>query len=354
MSLDNDRSGESGRACAAESALRSRGRLRPGRRALLPLATALVATMARAQPARRLPVVAYAGFASEAGDHLTLLAFRDGMRALGLVDRQHYVLENRHAGGDIDRAAAIIRELIALPADVIVVPGPAAARAVRRATAIPLVAVGLPPVESDPELFASLARPGGSVTGFASYGEEMSAKRLEFLLETIPGLAAIGVMHNASDPTFDAWGAQTAAVVRARGLRAVPLPIRLPDPAALAAQLQALPAAGAPALIVVRDFLTSTLAPEINRLALAQGTAVVAEQAFFARTGALFSYGASLPDLFRRAAGYVVRILRGDKPGDLPVQLPTTFEFVVNLGTARRLGLSVPPAIVARADEVIE
>ncbi len=324
------------------------------RRALLQLPVALTPPGALAQTPRRLPVVAYLGFASEAGDRLTLDALREGMRAQGQVERQTYILVSRHAGGDMDRASAIIRELIAVPADVIVTPGPAAARAVRRATPTPLVAVGLPPVDSDPELFASLARPGGSVTGFASFGEEMSAKRLEFLLETMPGLAAIGVMHNASDPTFDAWGAQTAAVVRARGLRVVPLPVRTADPAALAEQMRTLPAAGAPALIVVRDFLTSTLAPEINRLALGQGTAVIAEQAVFARTGALFSYGASLPDLFRRAAGYVVRILRGEKPGDLPVQLPTTFEFIVNLATARRLGLSVPAAIVARADEVIE
>lgn len=324
------------------------------RRGLLTVPIALAAPAVLAQTGRRLPVVGYLGFASEEGDRLTLVALREGMRAQGQVERQTFILENRHAGGDMGRAATVIRELMAIPTDVFVTPGPAAARAVRRSTAAPLVAVGLPPLDSDPELFASLARPGGSVTGFASFGEEMSAKRLEFLLETIPGLAAIGVMHNATDPTFDAWGTQTAAVVRAQGLRAVPLPLRSADPAALAVQMEALRASGAMALIVVRDFLTSTLAPEINRLALAQGTAVVAEQAVFARTGALFSYGASLPDLFRRAAGYVVRILRGEKPGDLPVQLPTTFEFIVNLATARRLGLSVPAAIVARADEVIE
>ena len=324
------------------------------RRALLLMTLALAAPALRAQTPRRLPVVGFLGFASEEGDRATLAAFRDGMRAHGQAERQTYLLESRHAGGDMDRAAANIRELAALPVDVFVAPGRTAARAIRRVSAIPVVAVGLPPTQSDPELFASLARPGGSVTGFSTFGEEMSAKRLEFLQETIPGLEAVGILNNGSDPNFDAWGAETAAIAQARGLRTLPLLIHSADPAALARQIRALPPAGARALIVVRDFLTSTLAPEINRLALEQGTAVVAEQALFPRTGALFSYGASLPDLFRRAAGYVVRILRGEKPGDLPVQLPTTFEFIVNLATARRLGLSVPAAIVARADEVIE
>jgi putative ABC transport system substrate-binding protein len=209
-------------------------------------------------------------------------------------------------------------------------------------------------VASDPELFASLARPGGSVTGFASFGEEMSAKRIEFLREAIPGLAAIGVLHNATDPTFDAWGRLTETSARAQGLRAVAVPLASRDLAVLAAQMGALRAEGAGALVVVRDFLTSSLIEEIVAAAMAEGIAVIGDQAAYAAAGALFSYGASQTDLFRRAAGYVVRILRGEKPGELPVQLPTAIEFVVNLRTARALGLSVPHAILARADEVIE
>lgn len=316
------------------------------------LAWLLLPGAAVAQP--RLPVVGFVGFASLEGDRATVAAFRDGMRAQGWVDGRSWRLDHRHAGGDVVRGAAIIRDLAALPVDVFVVPGPAAARAVRRATAIPLVAVGLPPVASDPELFASLARPGGSVTGFASFGEEMSAKRIEFLRETIPALAGIGVLHNATDPTFDAWGRLTEASAVAQGLRVLRVGLASRDRAALAASMAGLREAGAQALVVVRDFLTSSLIDEIVATALAEGIAVIGDQASYAQAGALFSYGANQNDLFRRAAGYVARILRGEKPGDLPVQLPTAIEFVVNLRTARALGLALPHAILARADEVIE
>ncbi len=312
----------------------------------------LLAAGARAQP--RLPVVGFVGFATAEGDHATVVAFRDGMRAQGQVEGRGWRLDHRHAGGDVARGAAIIRDLAAVPVDVFVVPGPAAARAVRRATSIPLVAVGLPPVPSDPELFASLARPGGSVTGFASFGEEMSAKRIEFLRETIPGLAAVGILHNRTDPTFDAWGRLTEDSARAQGLRAVRLGIAARDPAELAAGMRRLREEGVRALVVVRDFLTSSLIEEIVATALAEGIAVIGDQSNYAQVGALFSYGASQADLFRRAAGYVVRILRGEKAADLPVQLPTAVEFVVNLRTARALGLAMPQAILARADDVIE
>jgi putative ABC transport system substrate-binding protein len=314
----------------------------------------LLALPALAAAQRRLPVVGFVGFASEAGDRLTVEAFREGMRTQSQVEGVGWLLDHRHADGDAARGAAIIQEMIALPVAVFIVPGPAAARAVRRATTIPLVAIGLPPVQSDPDLFASLARPGGSVTGFASFGEEMSAKRIEFLRETIPALSAIGVMHNAADPTFDAWGRLSEASARAQGLRVLRLPLTQRDPVALAAGMRALRQEGAQALVVVRDFLTSSMIEDITATALAEGIAVIGDQARFAHAGALFSYGANLPDLFRRAAGYVIRILRGEKPGDLPVQLPTAIEFVVNLRTARALGLTVPHPILARAEEVIE
>jgi putative ABC transport system substrate-binding protein len=144
------------------------------------------------------------------------------------------------------------------------------------------------------------------------------------------------------------------ASARAQGLRALRLPLMQRDPVALAAGMRALRQEGAQALVVVRDFLTSSMIEDITATALAEGIAVIGDQARFAHAGALFSYGANLPDLFRRAAGYVIRILRGEKPGDLPVQLPTAIEFVVNLRTARALGLTVPHPILARADEVIE
>jgi putative ABC transport system substrate-binding protein len=322
------------------------------RRGLGAIAALALPGVARAQP--RLPVVGFVGFASPEGDAASVAAFRDGMRAQGQVEGRSWQLESRHAGGDVARGAAIIRELAALPVDVFIVPGPAAARAVRQASVIPLVAVGLPPAPSDPELFASLARPGGTVTGFASFGEEMSAKRIEFLRETIPGLSAVGILHNSTDPTYDAWGRLTEDSARIQGLRALRLEIASQDRAVLAAGMRRLREGGARAVVVVRDFLTSSLIEAIVASATAEGIAVVGDQASFAQAGALFSYGAGQGDLFRRAAAYVTRILRGEKPGDLPVQLPTAIEFVVNLRTAHALGLTVPHAILARADWVIE
>jgi putative ABC transport system substrate-binding protein len=324
------------------------------RRTLLPALSLALAGQAHAQSPRRVPVVGFVGFGTPEADRPSVLAFREGMRAQGQVEAQSWRLENRHAEGDAVRGAAIIRDMAALPVDVFVVPGPSAARVVRRSTAIPLVAIGLPPVPSDPELFASLARPGGSITGFASFGEDMSAKRIDFLREIMPGLGAIGVMHNAADPTWDAWGRLTEASALSQGLRALRLPLAARDPAALPAAMRGLRAEGVRALVVVRDFLTSSMIEEIIAAASAEGIAVIGDQARFAEAGALFSYGASLPDLFRRAAGYVLRILRGEKPGDLPVQLPTAIEFVVNLRAAEQLGLVIPPAILARAEAVIE
>jgi len=182
----------------------------------------------------------------------------------------------------------------------------------------------------------------------------MSAKRIEFLRETIPGLSAIGVVHSAADPTSDAWGRLTEASAQAQGLRALRLPLASRDSAALVAGMRALGAEGAQALVVVRDFLTSSMIEEIIATSMAGRIAVIGDLARFAEAGALFSYGANVPDLFRRAAAYVNRILRGEKPGDLPVQLPTAIEFVVNLRTAQALGLTVPQAVLARAEAVIE
>jgi len=163
---------------------------------------------------RRLPRIGFVEFAAASVGRQTLVPFREGLRALGYVEGSTIVVESRDARGDVERGHALIDELAALPVDVFVSPGPAASRAIVRKTRIPVVAVALPPGGSEPELFASIARPGGTVTGFSAYGEEMSAKRLELLKEILPTLKTVGVMHNATDPTFSAWGTQTLADAR--------------------------------------------------------------------------------------------------------------------------------------------
>ena len=303
---------------------------------------------------QRIPVVGFVGFATHEVDAATLVPFRKAMADLGYVEGRTIIIDAKSTGGDIGRGLALIDALIARPVDVLLSPGPAAARAIVKKTNIPVVAVALPAVQSDPDLFQSLARPGGSLTGFAAFGEEMSAKRIQMLREVVPGLKKLGVMNNATDPTFSAWGAQTMQEARMAGIEPVRLGLTVASPSAVAEQFQVLADAGGNAVIVIRDYMTAAMKNEICRTGTELKVAVIGEQGEFARAGALFSYGADIGDLFRRAAGYVDLILKGQKPGEMPIHLPTKFELIVNLKTARELGLTIPPTILVLTDEVIE
>ena len=323
------------------------------RRAVLGLLGAsLVDRPARAQGAR--PLVAFLGFATPQADLPTLEAFRQGLTEKGLVEGLSVQVEARHASGDLAIASRYIDELVKRGTAVFVVPGPAAARLVVQRTAIPVVAVGLVPTPVAGDPYGSLARPGGSVTGFSTFGEELSGKRIELLRRTLPQMTLLGILHNVADPVFRHWGEATEAAARAQGVATLRLGLSAQSDAELLQRLQQLKAAGGSTLIVIRDFLTSSLMQPTCRMALELGLAIVAEPRAFTEAGALMSYGPDLPDLFRRAAGYVDRILKGEKPGELPIQLPTKFELSVNLGTARRLGLTLPPDVLFAADEVIE
>ncbi|MFB6458706.1 ABC transporter substrate-binding protein [Bradyrhizobium tunisiense] len=303
---------------------------------------------------QRVPVVGFVGFATTEVDNATLAPFRKAMAGLGYVEGRNIIIDARSTGGDVSRGLTLIDELVAKRVDVLLAPGPAAARAIVKRTNIPVVAVALPAVQSDRELFESLARPGGSLTGFAAFGEEMSAKRIEMIREILPTLRRIGVLNNATDPTFSAWGAQTVLEARRAGVEPVRLGLTTASPAAVAEQFDVLAAAGGSAVIVIRDYMTAAMQNEICQIGIERKIAVIGQQSEFARAGALFSYGADIGDLFRRAAGYVDLILKGQKPADMPIQLPTKFELAVNLKTARALGLTVPPTILVLTDEVIE
>jgi putative ABC transport system substrate-binding protein len=300
---------------------------------------------ARAQQ-QRAPIVGFVGFANADVDAVTVGAFRKALIGLGHIEGRTVMVHARSADGDVARGHAIIDELVALPVDVFLSPGPAAVRAIVRKTNIPVVAVALPGVQSDPELFQSLARPGGTVTGFSAFGEEISAKRIEMLKEIVPGLKKLGVMHNATDPTFSAWGSQTIAHARAAG--------SAPSAVQLTEQIKQLADDGGTAMIVIRDFLTVAMMKDICLIAADMRIAVIGEHAEMARAGALFSYGADLAELFRRAAGYVDDILKGRKPAEMPIQLPTKFELIANVRVARTLGLTFPPTILVLADQLIE
>lgn len=318
------------------------------------LAACSVANRAAARATGALPSVGFIGFASAEGDRSLLSGFRQGLHEIGHVEGQTILLEERHANGDLALATRFIDELARKPVTVFLAPGPGATRAVRRATRVPVVAIGLPPTASDPDLFASLSKPGGTVTGFSSLGEELSAKRIEIIREVLPGADLIGILHNVTDPIFRAWGEETERSVRAEGLRPVRLGLKSASPTEMEALLRSLRDQGGKVLIIVHDFLTATLRENIVRASVACGIAALAEEAEFVKSGAFLSYGPNKPDLFRRSAVYVDRIIKGEKAGDLPIQLPTKLDLAVNLTTAQALNLRVPPEFLLRADEVIE
>jgi putative ABC transport system substrate-binding protein len=323
------------------------------RRAVLAgLASIGAARAARAQQGGP-PRVVFMGFATAESDAPSLVAFREGLREQGLVEGQSLVVEARHAGGDVAVAARMIDELVKLPVAAFIAPGPAAVRSIKRATASPIVAIGLPPA-GDAELFASVSRPGGSVTGFSTFGEDLSGKRIEILREVFPRSRVIGILHNAADPIFRDWGMQTEAAIRNAGLTAARVTVRSTSLTELAEQIGKLKAQGADAVIVIRDFLTHSLRGDIVTQAHALNISVVAEQKLFVEGGALLSYGPDIPDLFRRSAGHVARILRGTPPGEIPIEFPVRFELALNLNTARAFSIAIPQTILARADEVID
>lgn len=340
--------------CTGVSSYSGAMKLAMKRRNFLGLIGAAAAWPWAAWAQQRIPVIGFVGFATPEVDDPLLMHFRKALAELGYVEGRDILVEALSTGGDVTRGLALIDAFIARPVDVMLTPGPAAARAVVRRSRIPVVAVALPAVQSDPDLFQSLARPGGSLTGFAAFGEEMSAKRIEMLREMLPGVKKIGVMNNATDPTFSAWGAQTMTEVRNAGLEPVRLGLTAATPEAVAEQFRVLAEAGGTAMIVIRDYMTAAMQNDICRIGLENKIAVIGQQGEVARAGALFSYGADIADLFRRAAGYVDRILKGAKPAEMPIQLPTKFEMIVNAKTARALGLTIPPTILVFADETIE
>ena len=323
------------------------------RDALAVLAAFPVATRSLGQTAPTIPVVAFLGFASAEADRAALTALREGLQRQGYVEGRSILVEARHAAGDVAAAARLIDELVRRPVTVFVAPGPAAARSIHRATKIPVVAIGLPPTGNE-DLYASLARPGGSVTGFTFFGETLSAKRIEVIREMLPNTRVLGILHNAADPVFRDWGVQTEASAREQGLQPVRLGLRSAASVEIQDLLRSLRAQSGDVVLVVRDFMTHTAIGEIIRISSDLGLAVVAEQARDVEAGALMSYGSDTLDLFRRAAGHVDRIIKGEKAGDLPIEAPAKYEFAISLKAARARGLDVPLLLLAQADVVVE
>ena len=306
---------------------------------------------ARAQQPGRLRTIGFLGPNTHSAASEWVAALVKRLRELGWTEGRTITIEYRWAEGREERFAEIAAELVRLKADVIVTSGTQAVMASKNATSvIPIVfATAGDPVGSG--LVASLARPGGNVTGLATLANELAGKRLELLREVVPSLRQLAIMGNVGNPYITLELGEVRAAARMLGLEAITLEIRRAQD--LASAFEALKS-GADALYVCTDALVNTHRIRINIAALGERLPTMHGSRDFVEAGGLMSYGPNFPDMFRRTADYVDKILRGAKPGDLPVEQPTKFDLVVNLTTAKALRLEIPPTLLTRADEVLE
>ena len=319
--------------------------------ALLGGAVAAWPLVARAQQPGKLPTIGFLGGGTPTGQRTWVAAFVQRLRELGWIEGRTVTIEYRWGEGRAERFTEIAAELVRRNVDVILAGGTEAAVAAKHATSvIPIVF----PSAGDPigsGLVASLARPGGNVTGLSNLGSDLAAKRLGLLREVLPGFRRLAVMANAAYSGGVTEMLEIDAAAHTLGLEIVAFPIRRVEE--IAPSFDALKGR-AEALYVVGDPLANTHRLRINTFALAARLPTMHSQREYVEAGGLMSYGANFPDLNRRAADYVDKILRGAKPADIPVEQPTKFDLVVNLITAQALGLEVPSSLLGRADEVIE
>ena len=305
---------------------------------------------ARGQPTK----VARVGFLRQAGPQAKQFqAFRDGLRAAGYIEGQNIAIEQRYAAGAYDRLSGLATDLVRLNVDVIVVDGTAAAKACANETAtIPIVfALAVDPVADG--LAKSFAHPGGNLTGLTmTVGYELAAKRLELLKDITQPLSRVAVLSNPDNPTYVPFLHDTEQAATALGLEVRAFGVRIPAdlPSAIAAMVDW----RAGGMVSLSDAMLFTHRDRVAELALKNKLPAVYPEAEFAAAGGLASYGPSLPDLFRRAATYVDKILKGAKPTDLPIEQPTKFDLVINLKAAQALGVTISREFQLRADEVIE
>ena len=279
-------------------------------------------------------------------------AFRQGLREHGHVEGQNIALEFRFAEGRIDRLPALAAELVRLKVDVIVTESNAAALAAKHATQeIPIVmAVAGDPVRAG--VVASLARPGGNVTGLTLIHPELSRKRVDLLKEAIPRIALVAVMWNPSNPASVDFLRETEAAARSLGVQVQAIEVR--NPAELDGAFKAVTKARPNALITLGDGMLWSVRTRIVDFAMKSRLPGIYPDREFPEVGGLMSYGPNPADNVRRAAVLVDKILKGAKPADLPVEQPTKFDLVINLKTAKTLGLTIPQSVLVRADHVIQ
>jgi len=307
---------------------------------------------AHAQQPTKIPRIGLLFTATPSAAAARIEAFRQGLRELGYVEGKNILIEQRYAEGQLNHMNELAAELVRLKVDVIVTIGPAATRPAKEATtAIPIV-MG---VDDDPVgngFVASLARPGGNITGLASLAPEIGGKQLELLKEIVPRLSRVAVLGTSTQP----GNAQSLreAEVAAQALAVKLQYLDVLSPKDIEPVFRTASNGRAEAVLVLRASIFFSHRKQIVDLAAKRQLPAMYYTTEYVEEGGLMTYGVSITDLFRRAATYVDKILKGAKPAELPIEQPTKFELVVNLKTAKRIGLTIPPNVLARADKVIK
>jgi putative ABC transport system substrate-binding protein len=302
------------------------------------------------QALKRRPTIGFLGTNTPSAQERWTVAFVQRLQELGWIEGQTVEIQYRWGEGRTERFTELAIELVRLKVDVIVTLGSAIPAAKQATSVIPIVfAIGSDPVGSG--MVASLARPGGNVTGLSNQQSDLAGKRLELLVQVVANLSRLAVIANFENPNMVAEAHEVQERGRGLGLDVDTLEIRRPSDIAPAFDKFKV---RAQALYVCNDPLTVTNRIQINTLALAARLPTVYGSRVQAEAGGLISYGPSFTDLFRRTANIVDKILRGTKPGDIPVEQPTKFEFIINLTTAKALGLTIPASLMSLADELIE
>jgi ABC-type uncharacterized transport system substrate-binding protein len=304
----------------------------------------------RAQQWAKLPTIGFLGSGTPLTWKPWVAAFEQRLRELGWVNSHTIAIVYRWAEGQSERSDEVMAEFVRLNVNVMVVGGIAVPAAKRTTSVIPIVfTLAADPVGGG--LVASLARPGGNVTGLSNQSSDLFGKQLELLRELVPGLRRLAIIANKNNPQTALEIGDAQAEARKLGLEATITTVRQTDE--IGPAIEAFKG-HADALYVVSDAFATANQVRINDFALTARLPTIHANREYIETGGLIAYGPNYPDLFRRAADYVDRILRGAKPADLPIEQPTKFELVISLKTAKALGLEVPPTLLARADEVIE
>jgi ABC-type uncharacterized transport system substrate-binding protein len=319
--------------------------------ALCAMLLALCASAHAQQPAK-VPRIGYLAGASISAISPRINAFRDGLHELGYVEGKNIIIEWRSAYGKRDRLPALATELVGLKVDVIVTAGAAVTRPVKQTTStIPIVMTN----EDDPVgtgFVASLARPGGNITGLSTFSPELSGKRLELLKETIPRLSRVAVFGTSTNPGY-------AQVVKETELAAGALKVKLQyldvlDAKDIEPAFQAANKGRADAALVLPSGVLIDQRAQIVKITLKNRLPAIYPNSLYMDAGGLMTYSASITDLDRRAATYVDKILKGAKPADIPIEQPIKVEVIINLKAARQIGLTIPPNVLARADRVFK